>query len=126
MTKDDLNRTAKRIAEFAREELNDRHRGVMPAGAGVYAVFGNDCYSTDPRAQEEADCVMHHALSEGCLASSIQTDEDGVTWAVAVVCKKAMAKKLHAVACYIWKLESEKRAGMNQGKATRVPEEILT
>ena len=118
MTKGELNRTASKMAEYARHRLFHIHRGSFRPGADMHVVFGNDGHATDPRSQAEAQAVKDAAEAEGCPTSDIQTDKDGATWAVAVVGNDHIGQLLESVAWETWLRESAKKvAGLESGYA---------
>jgi len=113
-TKIELNKTAKRMAQYANESLMSQHRGLMPTGSDMYVLFGNDGFRTDIRSQMEAKAVSEAAQAEGCPVSDIQTDKSGLTWAIAVIAGRKNATQFSRVMCLTWLEESYKKDEMSK------------
>jgi len=115
--KQELNDTAKAMAKYVSEERMDCHRGILPLDKQLHVLFGNDCYANDERSQAEANAVQEMSLRSCCPTSNIQTDESGLTWAIAVAGDKIVADDLFKVACQTWLEESLKKdASKNEGR----------
>ena len=111
--KQELNDTAKAMAQFVNDERMHCHRGILPLDKQLHVLFGNDCYATDERSQAEANAVQEAVLREGCPASDIQTDESSLTWAIAFEGDKKLADAFFKIAAKTWFDESMKRAASN-------------
>src|SRR5262249_41929357 len=79
------------LAQFINESLMSVHRGAVhmneeegwPATQpGDIVVFGNDGFTTDPRAKQEVAAVGEFARQQGFDPVHFGIDPSGVTWAV--------------------------------------------
>ena len=72
---------ARQAAERIGDELFQAHRGVTHSRhSGVYAAFGNDGYTTDPKAQREVEAARKCIEAGGGTALGFGTSSDGYSW----------------------------------------------